>query len=146
MSLECPKCGSRYLRPSRPRDFAERFARLTFNDNLRCLDCQTRFPARTFAWSDIRYARCPVCHRMDLNGWTGQSYEPPLFMGWMINLGAKRFRCEYCRLNFASFRVRKEIFSFNRWKKRAQRLEEEKTGVATNPADVEAHEGPVTPE
>jgi hypothetical protein len=146
MSIECPKCGSRYLRPSRPRNFAERLNRFKFLDALRCLDCNERFTLKTFILADIRFARCPVCHRMDLNGWTGNSYTPPWFMGWMINLGARRFRCEYCRLNFASFRVRKEIFSFNRWKKRAQRLEEEQTGVKMDPSQVEAHEGPVSPD
>ena len=50
---------------------AERFNRFTFTDHLRCLDCNTRFEAKTFDWKDVRYARCPICHRMDLNGWTG---------------------------------------------------------------------------
>jgi DNA-directed RNA polymerase subunit RPC12/RpoP len=146
MSVECPNCGSRYLRPSRPRSFGERLDRLKFRDHLRCLDCNTRFDANTFNWEEIRYARCPICHRMDLNGWTGQSYVPPFYMQWMINFGARRYRCEYCRHNFASFRIRKEVFSFNRWKKRAQRLEEERTGEKLDPAQVEAHEGPVSPD
>jgi hypothetical protein len=34
-----------------------------------------------------------------------------------IVFGANRYRCEYCRINFAGFRKRKEIFSFSRWKK-----------------------------
>jgi hypothetical protein len=56
---------------------------------------------------------------MDLNGWTGKSYTPPfLMMGLKILLGARRFRCEYCRLNFASFRRRKEAFTFKRWQNR----------------------------
>jgi hypothetical protein len=38
-------------------------------------------------------------------------------MGLKITLGATRFRCEYCRLNFASFRRRKEAFTFKRWEK-----------------------------
>jgi hypothetical protein len=54
---------------------------------------------------------------MDLNGWTGKTYQPAFFMGLRITFGAKRWRCEYCRLNFASFRRRKEIFTFSRWQK-----------------------------
>jgi hypothetical protein len=54
---------------------------------------------------------------MDLNGWTGKTFEPPFFMGLKISLGAIRLRCEYCRINFASFRKRKESFTFHRWKK-----------------------------
>jgi hypothetical protein len=67
---------------------------------------------------------------MDLNGWTGKSYEPPFFMGLKITFGARRYRCEYCRLNFASFRRRKEAFTFSRWKK----IQEQK--------DAEANQGP----
>lgn len=117
--------------------------RLRFRDPLRCMDCQTRFIAKTFEWAEIWFARCPVCHRMDLNGWTGTSYTPPFWMGWMITLGARRFRCEYCRLNFASFRRRKEAFTFSRWKKRAERIQEEESGVAVD--ENEEYEGPVSP-
>lgn len=82
---------------------------------------------------------------MDLNGWAGNSYTPPFWTGWMIAIGAKRFRCEYCRLNFASFRRRKEAFTFSRWKKREQRLREEESGVMENNEQDEHHEGPVSP-
>ena len=92
---------------------------------LRCLDCKTRFVARTFVLSDLRYASCPKCHRMDLNGWTGKTYEPPFFMGLKVGLGAKKWRCEYCRLNFASFRPRKEVFTFKRWLNRQAEFEKE---------------------
>jgi hypothetical protein len=54
---------------------------------------------------------------MDLNGWTGKTYRPPFWMGLKIRLGANRFRCEYCRFNFASFRRRSEAFTFKRWEK-----------------------------
>lgn len=118
MSLACPKCGSRFLRDSRPRNFKEKWDRLRFISPLRCQDCQTRFVTRTLILSDLRYARCPGCHRMDLNGWTGNTYEPPFLVGLKVALGGKRWRCEYCRLNFSSFRRRKEVFTFSRWIKR----------------------------
>ena len=54
---------------------------------------------------------------MDLNGWTGKTYLPPFWMRVQLTLGAKRYRCEYCRFNFASFRRRKEAFTFKRWEK-----------------------------
>lgn len=115
MSVCCPSCGSRFLRESRPRNGDEKFGWLSLKSPLRCLDCQTRFVARTLVFSDFRYARCPKCHRMDLNGWTGKTYDPPLFMGLKVQMGANKWRCEYCRVNFASFRPRKEVFTFNRW-------------------------------
>ena len=76
-----------------------------------------RFVARTIVWGDLGFTRCPGCHRMDLNSWTGKTYEPHFWVALKIAFGASRYRCEYCRLNYASFRPRKEIFSFSRWKK-----------------------------
>lgn len=117
MPVACPNCGSRILRESHPRDFAEKAAKFWFVSPLRCVDCKTRFTARTFVFSDIRYARCPMCFRMDLNQWTGKNFQPPFLSRILLSLGARRWRCEYCRLNFVSFRARKEVFSFSRWKK-----------------------------
>ena len=132
MSTACPNCGSRYLRESRPRSFEEKINRLRFISPLRCMDCKTRFIASTFVLSDFFYARCPECLRMDLGMWTGKTHEPPFFMRVKISFGAKRWRCEYCRINFASFRPRKEIFTFKRWQnRRAQTDRNEKTKERT---------------
>jgi hypothetical protein len=118
MSTACPKCGSRHLRPSRTRNFSEQFGLLRLISPLRCLDCKERFFAPTIVWGDLLYAKCPVCHRMDLNGWTGKTYtDPPAWVAFKVALGARKWRCEYCRLNFANFRKRKEVFTFKRWKK-----------------------------
>jgi len=55
---------------------------------------------------------------MDLNGWTGKTFtNPPFWVALKVRLGARKWRCEYCRLNFASFRRRKEVFTFSRWKR-----------------------------
>src|SRR5271163_1777631 len=113
----CPKCGSRFLRASTPRDLSEKLGKLRFMDPMRCGDCGTRFIGNTLEWSDWRYARCPECLRMDLNVWTGDTYKPTFQMAVGIRLGAKRYRCEYCRLDFTSFRRRQEVFSFRRWEK-----------------------------
>ena len=114
----CPNCGSRFLRPAHPRNTKERLDRLRFIDALRCLDCKTRFTTKTFVWADMWFARCPKCRRMDLNSWTGNTYTPEyIWVGFKLQFGALRWRCEYCRLNFSSFRKRKEVFTFSRWQK-----------------------------
>lgn len=114
----CPKCGSRFLRPARPKSLKEKLDRFRFIDPLRCQDCNARFIAKTFRWRDLHWARCPVCRRVDLNGWTGNNYVPEYFWtGFKIQFGAARYRCEYCRLNFSSFGKRKEIFTFSRFQK-----------------------------
>jgi len=84
---------------------------------LRCLDCEHRFIGPLIVWRDMLFARCPTCRRMDLNSWTGKTFQPPFWMGLKIKLGGRRWRCEYCRTNFSSFRGRKEVFTFSRWKK-----------------------------
>lgn len=117
MPIACPTCGSRFLRDSKARNFSEKVCRLWFAAPIRCGDCDTRFVAKTVIPKDLLYARCPCCYRMDLNGWTGKTYEPPFWMKVRVLMGARRWRCEYCRLNFADFRPRKEVFSFKRWEK-----------------------------
>lgn len=119
----CPKCGSRYVRPSRTRNEGEPGG--LFTEAYRCRDCKERFFAPTIDFGDIFYARCPRCRRMDLNGWTGKTYtDPPFWVGFKVRLGAHKWRCEYCRLNFASFRGRKEVFTFKRWKKWGHQAED----------------------
>jgi len=112
---QCPKCGSRYLRESKRQDESLKTSRWKFEKQLRCMDCKTRFVGNTVSFDDLRHAHCPHCYRMDLNQWTGKNYIPPFWTRFFIRLGAKRWRCEYCRINFASFRARKEVFTFKRW-------------------------------
>jgi hypothetical protein len=54
---------------------------------------------------------------MDLAEWAGRNYEPPFWTAVKLYFGAHRWRCEYCRINFASFRKRKEVFTFGRWRR-----------------------------
>ena len=116
MPLACPNCGSRDLRPAHYRNQGERIKALLFISPLRCKDCRTRFVSRTVFLDEILYARCPKCDRMDLNTWTGKTFRPKGWMWVKVMMGAYRWRCEYCRRNFASFRKRKEPFTFSRWK------------------------------
>jgi hypothetical protein len=104
------------VRPSRTRNLSEQLGVFRNRSPFRCRDCKERFIAPTFVWRDLFYARCPTCQRMDLNGWTGKTYTPPFWVGLKVTLGAHKFRCEYCRCNFAAFRRRKEVFTFKRWK------------------------------
>ncbi len=120
----CPKCGSRYVRPSRTRNASEQFGFLRLQSPFRCIDCDHRFIAPSIVWEDLFYASCPTCLRMDLNGWTGKTYTPPFWVGLKVMLGAHKWRCEYCRLNFASFRSRKEVFTFKRWKRFGNQAED----------------------
>jgi DNA-directed RNA polymerase subunit RPC12/RpoP len=122
--IECPKCGSRYLRPAKSREFSERIGRLWFRAPMRCLDCSKRFIAATFRPFQIRFARCPTCMRKDLSTWSDQHFDTPLGGRLKMFLGGRRWRCEYCRLNFVSLRKRKEVFSFRRWGRYQPRAEQ----------------------
>ena len=117
MPVQCPNCGSRHLRDSAMKESTDKIRRWRFETALRCVDCKTRFVASTLALGDIFYAKCPVCRKLDLNSWPGKTYTPTGWTAFAVNLGAKKWRCEYCRLNFASFRKRKEVFSFKRWQR-----------------------------
>jgi DNA-directed RNA polymerase subunit RPC12/RpoP len=84
---------------------------------FRCGDCGTRFSTGVFNAGMARFTRCPKCMRMDLNSWSEEHYPATRWMRWKKSLGAKYYRCEYCRINFTSFRRRKERFSFHRWER-----------------------------
>jgi hypothetical protein len=62
---------------------------------------------------------------MDLSRWNLEHYIVPFWTRFKLNLGAQPFRCETCRCNFASFRPRRERFS---WRKHRER------GLAGTPA------------
>jgi DNA-directed RNA polymerase subunit RPC12/RpoP len=127
--IECPKCGSRYLRPSQSRLNSDEKG--WFKAPMRCLDCNNRFVASTLELSQFRFARCPKCHRMDLSTWSGQHFEPSFWGSVKLSFGGGRWRCEYCRLNFVSLRKRKEVFSFRRWERfqpRAEAMAKETAG------------------
>lgn len=110
MSLSCPNCQSRNLRYSRVRSFSERCWSLFGVRPLRCRDCRTRFIDRTWRPGNVRFARCPLCWRMDLARWSENDYYVPLFKRILLRLGARPYRCEYCRANFVSFRTRRDRY------------------------------------
>jgi DNA-directed RNA polymerase subunit RPC12/RpoP len=118
MTVSCPQCGSRYLKVGRCRTFTDRLKDLAGISPLQCGDCGAEFVARTWTPAVITHSRCPKCLRMDLSTWTDEQYWPSEFMKLQLRLGAHRYRCEYCRHNFVSFRPRMERFSFNRWRER----------------------------
>ncbi len=66
----------------------------------------------------MRYARCPRCWRMDLARWNKNDYHVSFLKGIMLALGGNPYRCEYCRVNFVSFRKRKERYVPHARKKR----------------------------
>lgn len=115
MSASCPNCGSRYLNLAHFRSVAERLSALFGNRPLRCGDCHKRFIGQTFVWRDLLYCKCPRCFRMDLNTWREEHYQARGWKAFLLHFGGHRMRCEYCRLNFVSFRDRKERFTFHRW-------------------------------
>ena len=122
MPVQCPKCGSRNLRFSRSRVLSEKLKKLLGIHALRCRDCHTRFVDRTWRLSDVAFARCPKCWRMDLSHWSKKDFHAPGYMSLALRLGAHPYRCEYCRYNFVSFRQRKERFSFHRGLTPAERV------------------------
>ena len=120
MYVACPECGSRFLKPLPARSLREEIRSLLGTSALSCVDCRAEFVARTWSLSSLRYARCPKCLRMDLNIWGEHMGFASEFTRLLIRIGAHPFRCEYCRLNFVSFRERKEKFYFDRWRKMAE--------------------------
>ena len=115
MAVSCPQCGSRVINLARLHTTSEWLQSLLGTRPLRCRDCRSRFKGKTFEWSDLLFAKCPNCFRMDLNVWYKEHWRARGWMAVKLALGGMRMRCEYCRVNFVSMRRRKERFTFNRW-------------------------------
>ena len=118
MALVCPDCGATNFRFSKIRSLKERCATLLGVYPFRCGSCGVRFNGRIWRFSNLVYAKCPRCHKLDLSRWSEKYYRPGTWITMKLALGAKALRCEYCRHNFAGFRPVKERFS---WHKRAGR-------------------------
>jgi endogenous inhibitor of DNA gyrase (YacG/DUF329 family) len=116
----CPACGSRRLRPSLPRGRSERFWNTFGLIPVRCADCSARYAESLWQFGDWRYACCPKCFRTDLGTWSERHYMVRWDVRLLLSLGAKKFRCEVCRCNFASFRRLKTRFSFHRNSKQSK--------------------------
>ncbi len=106
MQIECPACQSHNLRYATLHGIRERLLALLGIRPLRCRDCHARFVVRTWSPTAMFYARCPRCWRMDLARWHEEYYCVPFRRRLAIALGANKYRCEYCRVNFTSFRPR----------------------------------------
>ena len=106
MQFECPECGSADLRYARLHGFREHALVILGIRPLRCRECRSRFAMRTWSLRGFFYAHCPRCWRRDLSRWSEDFYDVPLRRRFAIALGAHKLRCEYCRVNFVSFRPR----------------------------------------
>jgi hypothetical protein len=104
----CPSCGARDARVAHARGIYENLLELVGVYHLRCRSCQTRFRTALLRPTEVVYARCPKCYRMELSTWSRQYYNPDFTTRFKLGLGATPYRCEFCRCNFASFRACRE--------------------------------------
>ncbi|MBL8242204.1 MAG: zinc ribbon domain-containing protein [Bryobacterales bacterium] len=95
--------------------------------HFRCEECGHAFRSNIHPLTHIFFAKCPTCHRMDLSRWTREFYSPDSTTRFMLGLGAKPVRCEYCRNNFWSFRAVHEKFS------KAKRFARSQVVIPVNP-------------
>jgi len=112
MQLDCPSCGTRDVRVSRPHGLADYLKSWVGVSRLRCRRCNYRWETSVWASGSWRYARCPRCYRQELTSWMEHYYNPPRWTRFLLRLGAHPQRCEVCRCNFASFRSRKDNFAW----------------------------------
>jgi hypothetical protein len=133
MPISCPVCQSRNLRYARLRSFAERLWSFFGIRPLRCRDCHDRFMERTWRLRTMKYARCPRCWRMDLSRWSPEDYKVTAGTSLLLALGGSPYRCEYCRVNFVSFRKRKQ-----RYRSRRERQDQ---SISTTTTTTETADG-----
>lgn len=114
IDVTCPECGTRDIRTSRSSNLREWLLEFAGIYNLVCKRCETRFRDSIWKPGLLRYASCPRCMRTELSRWDESRYNPPFSTIFWLRLGAKPYRCEFCRCNFASFRARKQRYDPSR--------------------------------
>ena len=130
MQLACPNCGTRDVRVSQTRGWGELLKRLAGVSPLRCRRCNHSWETSVWANGSWRYARCPRCYRQELTKWTAHHYNPPRWTRVLLRLGATPHRCPVCRCNFASFKARKQTFSW-RHQTRVQDISQKQERAST---------------
>jgi hypothetical protein len=104
LPIKCPACNSRNVRSSLSQTFFERVAKAFGFFQLRCRECDTRFTRAIWDALNVIYARCPRCYGLELSLWSPSYYRPPASWKFMMAIGGRPRRCEFCRKNFVSFR------------------------------------------
>ncbi len=108
--VQCPECGNREVRSERMRGPREKCLALFGFYAFRCSNCYLRFVERPMDLASVVYAKCPRCLRMDLSTWDPKYYRVGAWTELQIWLGAHRWRCEPCRQNIVSWRMRREKY------------------------------------
>lgn len=108
--VRCPQCDSDHVHVDRTRGIVEQLLGLFGYYAFRCGECYTRFLHSPLGLSKLFYAKCPRCYRMDLSTWDPSYYRASAWSEFKVWLGAHRWRCEACRCNFVSWRVRRQKY------------------------------------
>lgn len=96
------------MRPRRSASVKESLLHVLGYESARCGECGHQFLATPGGGvAGAVYASCPKCLRTDLSTWEPAHYHVPLGTRLLLAFGAHRWRCEPCRTNFASFKLRK---------------------------------------
>jgi hypothetical protein len=100
----CPFCHSFSIRRSKAVGMRDMTRMAVGMYPFRCVDCSQRFWASIWQLASWRYAKCPKCLNLTLTTWTRKSHRLGLWTRLALTAGATRYRCNACRLNFASFK------------------------------------------
>jgi hypothetical protein len=102
--LICTRCGSYNCLRSHRRKIELALAAIGVLP-WRCLDCRARFYARRVPLRCLPYAHCPRCGNLQLFRIRRDKLDRRFGTRLAARLGARALRCDYCRYNFASWRL-----------------------------------------
>jgi hypothetical protein len=103
--IRCPRCSSFEVRPSKKKSFSSSLAEVIGFYRVKCEACSKRWVAYLGFLYEPFCAKCPRCYRTELTTWDPKMFIPNRWQRLKIALGARRARCERCRMNFSSFRA-----------------------------------------
>lgn len=102
----CPRCQSNDCFRSHRRKWEYTLSLLGIMP-WRCVACRKRFYARRVPLWFLHHAHCPRCGNLELLIVRPHKLERHPLARLATLLGARALRCDYCRLNFASWRFLK---------------------------------------
>lgn len=109
--IACPHCACADTRMEGASGFREHLIAPFGFYAFRCQNCYRRFLHKPLSLASIAYAKCPRCFRMDLSAWDPKRYYKGFWEQLILTLGASCWRCEPCRVNFLSFRPRRDCYA-----------------------------------
>jgi hypothetical protein len=117
----------------RPETIVQHIKRLFGIYTLKCRACRAHSSLAIFSWRAITRPHCPNCFRYELTRWSEPYSRVSRWTRWKVKLGAAAYRCEFCRVNLASFRRAEHLYTYREYEEMRRQLVADDDQLAKRP-------------